>query len=78
MVEWRKVVRLVNTGLTIGFLNDGRMRELQETVRGALFSHPQLFDERFDDLLPCMVEYREGDLDRLRLRPGSTLMGDRV
>lgn len=51
VVQWRKVVRLVNTGLTIGFLNDDRMRELQETVRGAIFSHTQLFDERFDDLL---------------------------
>lgn len=51
VIEWRKVIRLVNTGLTIGFLNDGRMRELQETARGAIFSHPQLFDERYDDLV---------------------------
>ncbi len=51
VLQWRKVVRLVNTGLTIGFLNDDRARELQETVRGAIFSHTQLFDERFDDLL---------------------------
>lgn len=48
---WRKVPRFVNTALTIGFLNDGRMRELGETTRGAIFSHTQNFDERFDDLL---------------------------
>lgn len=51
LVVWRKVPRLVNTGLTIGFLNDGRARELQETARGAVFAHTQSFDERFDDLL---------------------------
>lgn len=51
LLVWRKVPRFVNTGLTIGFLNDGRMREIQETARGAMFSHTQNFDERFDDLL---------------------------
>ncbi len=51
VLVWRKVPRFVNTGLAIGFLNDGRMREIQETTRGAIFSHTQNFDERFDDLL---------------------------
>jgi cytochrome c peroxidase len=48
---WRKSIRLVNTGLTFGFLNDARMRELQETARNAIFSHTQPLDQRFDDLL---------------------------
>jgi len=51
VIEWRKVPRFVNTALTIGFVNDGRMREIVETARGAIFSHTQNFDERFDDLL---------------------------
>lgn len=51
VIEWRKVPRFVNTGLTIGFVNDARMREVAETTRGAIFSHTQNFDERFDDLL---------------------------
>lgn len=51
VIEWRKVVRFVNTALTIGFVNDARMREVVETTRGAIFSHTQNFDERFDDLL---------------------------
>lgn len=48
---WRKVPRFLNTALTIGFTNDIRARDVQETTRGAIFSHTQLFDERFDDLL---------------------------
>jgi cytochrome c peroxidase len=51
LTVWRKVPRLVNTALTIGFLLDGRMRELQETDRGAIFSHTQDTEQRFDDLL---------------------------
>lgn len=51
VLEWRKVPRFINTALTIGFLNDDRMREIGETARGAVFSHTQNFDERFDDLL---------------------------
>ena len=51
VILWRKVPRFVNTALTIGFTNDGRMREVQETVRGAIFSHTQDLDQRFDDLL---------------------------
>lgn len=48
---WRKVPRFVNTGLTHGFVNDLRTREVLETARGAIFSHTQNFNERFDDLL---------------------------
>jgi cytochrome c peroxidase len=51
LIVWRKVPRFVNTGLTIAFLNDGRMRDIQETTRGAIFTHTQNFDQRFDDLL---------------------------
>jgi len=47
---WRKSVKLLNTGLTNGFLNDARMRAMFETDRGAVLSHTQDTDERFDDL----------------------------
>ena len=47
---WRKSVRLVNTGLQHGFLTDGRGRVMFETARGAVFSHTQGSDNRFDDL----------------------------
>lgn len=47
---WRKSIRLVNNGLQNGFLNDGRMRAMFETDRGAVFSHTQDSDNRFDDL----------------------------
>lgn len=49
---WRKTTRLINTVLTHGFLNEGRMRELVETSRGAVFTHTQSGDLRFDDLVP--------------------------
>jgi cytochrome c peroxidase len=49
---WRKTTRLINTVFTHGFLNDGRMRELVETSRGAVFTHTQPGDLRFDDLVP--------------------------
>ncbi|MGH7703974.1 MAG: hypothetical protein ACREMO_12840 [Gemmatimonadales bacterium] len=51
IIVWRKVPHFVNTGLTLGFVLDGRMRDIQETTRGAIFSHTQNFDQRFDDLL---------------------------
>ena len=47
---WRKTNRLLNTVFTFGLLNDGRMRELVETTRGALFTHTQNTDLRFDDI----------------------------
>jgi cytochrome c peroxidase len=47
---WRKSIRLVNTVFTFGFLNDGRTRDISETARGAIFSHTQEQDARFDDL----------------------------
>jgi cytochrome c peroxidase len=47
---WRKSIKLVNTAFGHGFLNDGRMRVMLETDRGAVFSHTQDSDERFDDL----------------------------
>lgn len=47
---WRKSVKLVNTGFSHGFLNDGRARVMFETGRGAVFSHTQESDGRFDDL----------------------------
>ncbi len=47
---WRKSITLLNLGLTNGFLNDARMRTMFETDRGAVFSHTQDADGRFDDL----------------------------
>jgi len=47
---WRKTPRLINTVLTHGFLDDGRARQLVETTRGAIFSHTQEGDLRFDDI----------------------------
>lgn len=47
---WRKSIKLVNTGFGHGFLNDARARVMFETDRGAVFSHTQSSDSRFDDL----------------------------
>lgn len=47
---WRKSINLINLAFTNGFLNDGRMRVMFETDRGAVFSHTQDSDDRFDDL----------------------------
>ena len=47
---WRKTNRLVNTVFGFGFLNEGRMRFLTETARGAVFTHTQNGDLRFDDI----------------------------
>ncbi|MEZ4375601.1 MAG: hypothetical protein R3B07_32625 [Polyangiaceae bacterium] len=49
---WRKSIQLVNVGFSNGFLNDGRGRVMFETARGAVFSHTQSTDGRFDDLFP--------------------------
>ena len=49
---WRKSQSLLNVGLTHGFLTDGRGRVMFETARGAVFSHTQASDNRFDDLFP--------------------------
>lgn len=49
---WRKSIQLLNVGLTHGFLNDLRGRNLFEAARGAVFSHTQNGDDRFDDLFP--------------------------
>lgn len=49
---WRKSSPLLNVVFTFGNLNDGRMRELTETTRGAFLTHTQNTDLRFDDLLP--------------------------
>jgi mono/diheme cytochrome c family protein len=47
---WRKSITLVNLAFAHGFLNDGRARAIFETDRGAVFSHTQSGDTRFDDL----------------------------
>ena len=49
---WRKSPQLLNIGLNQGFLNDNRGRVMFETARGAVFSHTQNGDDRFDDLFP--------------------------
>ncbi len=48
---WRRSTRLVNTVFMFGMLNDGRMRELVETTRQAVFTHTQNGDLRFDDIV---------------------------
>ena len=48
---WRKSNRLLNTAFGIGMLHDNRGRDIQEVARGAIFSHTQSGDVRFDDLL---------------------------
>jgi cytochrome c peroxidase len=48
---WRKSPFLVNVRFQRGFLLDGRGRLLFEAARGAVFSHTQETDGRFDDLL---------------------------
>lgn len=50
VIIWRKTNRLVNTVFGFGFLNEGRMRFLTETARGAVFTHTQNGDLRFDDI----------------------------
>lgn len=47
---WRKSPQIVNIGFTHGLLTDLRGRTMFETARGAVFSHTQEIDERFDDL----------------------------
>lgn len=47
---WRKSIPLTNVGFAHGFLNDLRGRTMFETARGAVFSHTQDSDARFDDL----------------------------
>ncbi len=47
---WRKSPALVNAVFSRGFLLDGRARLMFETARGAVFSHTQESDKRFDDL----------------------------
>lgn len=47
---WRKAIRLVNLAFASGFLSDARGRAMFEVDRGAVFSHTQDSDERFDDL----------------------------
>jgi cytochrome c peroxidase len=70
---WRKTQRFVNTVFTFGFLNEGRMRELVETSRGAVFTHTQNGDLRFDDLvdvqrLQDMSRFMEEQIDPPELR----------
>jgi hypothetical protein len=47
---WRKAIRLVNVAFASGFLSDARGRAMFEVERGAVFSHTQDSDDRFDDL----------------------------
>jgi hypothetical protein len=47
---WRKSIKLVNLAFSHGFLNDARGRQMFEVDRGAVFSHTQSSDGRFDDL----------------------------
>lgn len=58
---WRKAPTLTNVAFAHGFLTDGRGRVMFETARGAVFSHTQSSDERFDDL----IRARRSDFDDL-------------
>jgi cytochrome c peroxidase len=65
---WRKTQPLLNVVFTFGNLNDGRMRELTEATRGAIFVHTQNGDLRFDDLAPLqsirdMSAFMESNID---------------
>lgn len=65
---WRKSMPLVNVVFTFGVLGDGRMRELTEATRGAIFTHTQNTDLRFDDLIPLqtlrdMSAFMESQID---------------
>ena len=53
---WRKSQPLMNMVFSRGFLNDGRGRVVFEAARGAVFSHTQETDFRFDDLLLNPIE----------------------
>jgi cytochrome c peroxidase len=64
---WRKTNRIINTVFLFGFLNDGRGRELVEVARGAVFSHTQNGDARFDDIV-----------DNQRLRDISAFMESQI
>jgi len=57
---WRKSPKLLNIGLSRGFLTDGRGRNMFETARGAVFAHTQDTDNRFDDL-PILQQQRVFD-----------------
>jgi cytochrome c peroxidase len=69
---WRKSVSLVNVAFQHGFLNDGRGRAMFETDRGAIFSHTQEGDERFDDLIDPQ------DLDDLQAFQFSLVSDERL
>jgi hypothetical protein len=47
---WRKSIHLINTAFEHGLLSDMRGRVMFEVDRGAVFSHTQTSDLRFDDL----------------------------
>ena len=47
---WRKAQHIINTVFTFGFLNEGRARDMTELTRGAMFTHTQNGNARFDDL----------------------------
>ncbi len=47
---WRKSIATINLGFSHGFLHDLRGRTMFETARGAVFSHTQDANKRFDDL----------------------------
>jgi hypothetical protein len=47
---WRKSIHLINVAFASGFLSDARGRAMFEVDRGAVFSHTQDSDNRFDDL----------------------------
>ncbi len=64
---WRRSTRLLNTVFTFGFLNDGRMRHLVEVTRGAVMTHTQNADQRFDDII-----------DAQRLRDISAFMEQQI
>lgn len=59
---WRRTTRLLNTVFTFGVLNEGRLRELTEATRGAVFTHTQNGDIRFDDITNVNNQQRLRDI----------------
>ncbi len=50
LFTWRKTQTIINMAFNYGLLTDGRARAAIEQIRGAVFTHTQDGDARFDDL----------------------------
>jgi cytochrome c peroxidase len=66
LFAWRKTQTIFNTVFGFGLLTDGRARSFPEQIRGAIFTHTQSTDIRFDDIanpnLPDIAAYMETEI----------------